>query len=60
MAAALSERQFALMRRRSTPNADALIRQCDLLLAHHHDWVCEHLDDIPEIRDWTWTQRGRP
>jgi phosphoketolase len=24
-------------------------------LARHHDYVRQHLDDIPEIRDWVWT-----
>jgi xylulose-5-phosphate/fructose-6-phosphate phosphoketolase len=42
--------------RRSIPNADALIRQCDRQLARHRDRVREHLDDMPEVRDWTWTQ----
>ena len=41
--------------RRSIPNADTLIRRCDAQLARHHDYVREHLDDMPEIRDWTWT-----
>ncbi len=24
-------------------------------LAVHHDYVREHLDDMPEIRDWIWS-----
>jgi xylulose-5-phosphate/fructose-6-phosphate phosphoketolase len=41
--------------RRSVPNAEELIRKCDAQLARHHDDVRQHLDDIPEIRDWVWT-----
>jgi xylulose-5-phosphate/fructose-6-phosphate phosphoketolase len=41
--------------RRSVPNAEELIRRCDAQLARHHDYVRQHLDDIPEIRDWVWT-----
>ena len=44
--------------RRSIPNADTLIRRCDAQLARHHDYVREHLDDMPEIRDWTWTRES--
>jgi phosphoketolase len=41
--------------RRSVPNAEELIRRCDAQLARHHDYVRQNLDDIPEIRDWVWT-----
>ncbi len=41
--------------RRAVPDADALIRQCDAQLARHHDYVRDHLDDMPEVRDWVWT-----
>jgi xylulose-5-phosphate/fructose-6-phosphate phosphoketolase len=40
---------------RAVPNADVLIQRCDQQLARHHDYVREHLDDMPEVRDWTWT-----
>ena len=29
--------------------------QCDAPLARHHDYVRQHLDNIPEIRDRVWT-----
>jgi xylulose-5-phosphate/fructose-6-phosphate phosphoketolase len=24
------------------------------LLVEHHQYVCEHGDDVPSVRDWTW------
>jgi xylulose-5-phosphate/fructose-6-phosphate phosphoketolase len=32
-----------------------LVAHCDSMLAAHHLYVREHLEDIPEIRDWTWS-----
>jgi xylulose-5-phosphate/fructose-6-phosphate phosphoketolase len=32
-----------------------LYQKCNDLLAQHHAYVREHLQDMPEIRDWTWT-----
>ena len=58
MAGQLSETQLGRMlrrARRSVPNAEELIRRCDTQLARHHDYVRQHLDDIPEISDWVWT-----
>jgi xylulose-5-phosphate/fructose-6-phosphate phosphoketolase len=23
--------------------------------ARHRAWICEHGEDLPEVRDWTWT-----
>lgn len=28
---------------------------CDAMLARHHTSVCEELQDLPEIREWTWS-----
>jgi xylulose-5-phosphate/fructose-6-phosphate phosphoketolase len=45
----------ALHRSRRRPQeANALEEHCRSMLARHHDYVREHLEDIPEIRDWTW------
>jgi xylulose-5-phosphate/fructose-6-phosphate phosphoketolase len=32
-----------------------LIQECDAMLAQHRAYVREHLEDMPEVRDWTWT-----
>jgi Phosphoketolase len=32
-----------------------LIEECNDLLEKHHSYVREHLEDIPEVRDWVWT-----
>lgn len=33
-----------------------LIKKCDEMLARHHTYVREHLEDMPEVRDWVWTE----
>lgn len=25
------------------------------MLARHHGYIREHLEDMPEVRDWTWS-----
>ncbi len=32
-----------------------LFAECDALLARHQEYVREHLQDLPEVRDWTWS-----
>ena len=27
---------------------------CDAQLAKHSLYIREHLEDLPEVRDWTW------
>ena len=34
--------------------ADLLTHSTDTL-AKHHDYIREHFDDLPEIKDWVWT-----
>jgi xylulose-5-phosphate/fructose-6-phosphate phosphoketolase len=40
--------------RRALPNAQALTDACLEMLARHAAYLAEHLEDLPEIRDWTW------
>jgi xylulose-5-phosphate/fructose-6-phosphate phosphoketolase len=45
----------ALRRSRRRPDgADELIEHCREMLARHELYVTEHLEDMPEIRDWRW------
>jgi xylulose-5-phosphate/fructose-6-phosphate phosphoketolase len=45
----------ALRRARRAPeNGSRLAAYCQTMLERHHDYVREHLEDLPEIRDWTW------
>ncbi|MBV9616151.1 MAG: phosphoketolase family protein [Ktedonobacteraceae bacterium] len=32
-----------------------LIAECNSVLKKHHDYVRSNLQDMPEVRDWTWT-----
>ncbi|MCI9867295.1 phosphoketolase family protein [Rhizobium skierniewicense] len=32
-----------------------LLTHCTDTLAKHHDYIREHFDDLPEIKDWVWT-----
>jgi xylulose-5-phosphate/fructose-6-phosphate phosphoketolase len=45
------------IRRSRRPLADAatLTQLCLTMLARHRAYIDEHLEDMPEIRDWTWT-----
>ena len=45
----------ALRRSRRLPDGAAeLSTHCDDMLERHHAYVREHLEDMPEMRDWTW------
>jgi len=45
----------ALRRARRRPDgAEELERHCAEMLARHESYVREHLEDMPEVRDWTW------
>jgi xylulose-5-phosphate/fructose-6-phosphate phosphoketolase len=32
-----------------------LIAECDALLNRHHAYIREHFEDLPEVRDWVWS-----
>jgi xylulose-5-phosphate/fructose-6-phosphate phosphoketolase len=47
--------------RRTPPGATDLMAYCRSQLARHGAYVVEHLEDMPEVRDWTigdWAQKG--
>jgi xylulose-5-phosphate/fructose-6-phosphate phosphoketolase len=43
------------LRRSGYPQAGPLIEWCEGMLAKHHAYTREHLEDMPEIRGWVWT-----
>src|SRR5207302_2925531 len=46
----------ALRRSRRVPEGAPNLEQlCNAQLARHHDYVREHLEDMPEVRDWVWS-----
>jgi xylulose-5-phosphate/fructose-6-phosphate phosphoketolase len=47
--------QEALRRARRAPSGGAeLEARCEGMLDRHRSYVREHLEDMPEVRDWTW------
>jgi xylulose-5-phosphate/fructose-6-phosphate phosphoketolase len=48
--------QQAVRRARRRPDGvDDVLRHCDEMLAKHNVYVREHFEDLPEVRDWVWT-----
>ena len=48
----------ALRRSRRVPEGgDRLVRLCHDQLARHRAHIVEALEDLPEIRSWTWQSR---
>ncbi len=45
--------------RRTPPGASALMAWCREMLARHEDYIHEHLQDMPEVRDWALGQASR-
>jgi len=41
--------------RRKPPEAESLTRECEAMLARHNSYVRERFEDLPEIRDWTFS-----
>ena len=43
------------LRRSDYPQAGPLMEWCQDMLAKHQTYTREHFEDMPEIRDWVWT-----
>src|SRR5438128_849338 len=44
------------LRRVQDTRAPKLVEACRDMLARHQRYVREHLEDMPEVRDWTWSE----
>jgi xylulose-5-phosphate/fructose-6-phosphate phosphoketolase len=47
--------------RRTPPGAAELKEYCEAQLRRHETYVVEHLEDMPEVRDWVlgdWAQEA--
>jgi xylulose-5-phosphate/fructose-6-phosphate phosphoketolase len=43
---------------RAPVGAAGLVEHCQDMLARHERYVVEHFEDLPEIREWGWSQPG--
>ena len=43
------------LRRSAYAQADPLMQWCREMLARHQTYTREHFEDMPEVRDWVWT-----
>ena len=41
---------------RLAPRADALLRAGSDMPSRHERYIREHLEDLPEVRDWVWSE----
>jgi xylulose-5-phosphate/fructose-6-phosphate phosphoketolase len=51
----------ALRHARRTPErGEALAAYCREMLDRHELYIREHFEDLPEVRDWTWSGSALP
>jgi xylulose-5-phosphate/fructose-6-phosphate phosphoketolase len=43
------------VRRAAYPDAAALRVWCEAMLARHEGYIREHFEDLPQVRDWKWS-----
>ncbi len=43
------------LRQAGYPQAGPLIEWCQGMVAQHQVYTREHLEDMPDVRDWVWT-----
>jgi xylulose-5-phosphate/fructose-6-phosphate phosphoketolase len=43
------------LRRSNYLQADALTAWCQEMLAKHQTYTRAHFEDMPEVRDWVWS-----
>ena len=41
---------------RMAGRANELLDHCAAMLARHESYIREHLEDMPEVREWTWAE----
>jgi xylulose-5-phosphate/fructose-6-phosphate phosphoketolase len=47
----------ALRHARRTPErGEELAAYCRQMLAQHDDYIREHFEDMPEVRNWRWSR----
>jgi xylulose-5-phosphate/fructose-6-phosphate phosphoketolase len=49
----------ALRRARQLSDTQDLIAYCEGKLREHRNYVVEHLEDMPEITNWKWSDPGK-
>jgi xylulose-5-phosphate/fructose-6-phosphate phosphoketolase len=54
----ISRYQLAMeaIRRSNHKNATPIVDLFKQKLEEHHHYIREHLDDMPEIKNWKWSQ----
>jgi xylulose-5-phosphate/fructose-6-phosphate phosphoketolase len=35
---------------------DEFVQKFEANLQEHHAYICTHLDDMPEIKNWKWSE----